>query len=196
MQHTTFDLALKLTDIAILLIWGAFEFVSISRIRRKYSIKKTANQGSLSFIYIASSIGCALGVPIAFSKYGKIDFGFPFISILGLVLIGSGLLIRSIAKKTLESQFSYEVSIINKHKLVTTGLYKYIQHPLYLGYLLVYLGIGIVFLNWASIFLFFVPNFISILYRIFIEKKFLIENFGNQYLEYAKKTKLFIPWLI
>jgi len=61
---------------------------------------------------------------------------------------------------------------------------------------MVYFGIGIVFLNWFSIFLLFVPNLISILYRILIEKKFLIENLGDQYLEYSKKTKLFIPWLI
>jgi len=70
MRQSLFDLALKFMDTVILLIWGAFEFISISRIRKKYLVKETANQGTLSFIYIASGIGCALGVPIAFSKYG------------------------------------------------------------------------------------------------------------------------------
>ncbi len=47
--------------------------------------------------------------------------------------------------------------------------------------------------NWLSIVIIFVPDLAASLYRISIEEDALLENFGNEYFEYAKSTKRLIP---
>ena len=79
--------------------------------------------------------------------------------------------------------------------LVSRGIYKYIRHPLYSSLLLLIWGI---FLKNPSI----VPSLLAIVACIFlammakIEEKENLQRFGQDYLDYMKTTKMFIPFLI
>ena len=178
-----------------LLIWAGWEVYYKIQTEKKYIGIKDSDKSSLTLNYISILFGYSVGIPLAFSRYGKIDFGFPQVSFIGLFLIGIGLWIRIVAIKTLKEQFTYTVKILNDHKLITRGIYHYLRHPAYVGQLLILFGIGTAFSNWLSILLIFVPNFLVLLYRISIEEKALIECFAAEYLEYKKRTKGLVPWL-
>lgn len=87
-----------------------------------------------------------------------------------------------------------EGQIENTAKLVTSGMYKYIRHPLYLSLMLV--GFGILFKNigFTQIILASI-NIVSLVFTAKVEEKEMIKKFGNEYLDYMKKTKMFFPYI-
>lgn len=80
-------------------------------------------------------------------------------------------------------------------KLVDTGIFKYIRHPLYSS--LIFLTWGI-FLKYPTGFLFVVALLSSAFLYLtaFFDEKECIQYFGDQYRDYMKRTKRFIPFLI
>ena len=124
----------------------------------------------------------------------KSVFRFEFIKLIGVSLILIGLALRAAARKALSHHFSYALRIIDQHELVTTGIYRYIRHPAYSGDLLFHYGVTLLFssLYGFMIMLLLIPCF---LYRIRVEENMLIEQFGQEYLEYMQTTKKLLPYL-
>jgi protein-S-isoprenylcysteine O-methyltransferase Ste14 len=80
-------------------------------------------------------------------------------------------------------------------ELIEQGIFKYIRHPLYSSLLFLTWGI---FLKNFSIELLFVSMLSTVflyLTAIFDEKE-CINFFGDKYIEYMKKSKRFIPYII
>ena len=79
--------------------------------------------------------------------------------------------------------------------LVTSGIYRYIRHPLYSS--LIYLAWG-AFLKNISIISLILVLAVSILSIVIakIEEKEDIRKFGEKYLAYMQATKMFIPFII
>lgn len=125
--------------------------------------------------------------------FGSFATLFPFLGYLGCLFIAFGVTIRLIAVVTLKQQFATKVSIIERHKLVETGIYKRIRHPAYLGYLASLFGIGLVLGNWIGLTTLVVLPLLGILYRIHVEERVLLGYFGSAYQEYAKRTKRLLP---
>lgn len=78
------------------------------------------------------------------------------------------------------------------HKLITTGPYRRIRHPLYTFSLLAWSGLGLLsamwwlLVGWGVILLF-------LLYRIPREEAHLIAEFGPAYRDYMTRTGRFLP---
>jgi protein-S-isoprenylcysteine O-methyltransferase Ste14 len=79
-----------------------------------------------------------------------------------------------------------------KGKLITTGLYKHIRHPQYLGFLLLTFGMN---LEWTTFFtLLLWPIIVVLYYRLAKkEEKESEEIFGETYQKYKHSTPMFIP---
>lgn len=83
----------------------------------------------------------------------------------------------------------------NTSLLVQSGIYGYIRHPLYLSIFL--LGTGIMLKNPAPAQLVLgVINLLAVYITARIEEKEMIAKFGTEYIEYMKKTKMFIPFIL
>ena len=82
----------------------------------------------------------------------------------------------------------------NTTVLVRSGIYRYIRHPLYCSLLL--LGTGIMFKE-PGIFqvILGIINAIAVYLTGKTEEKEMITKFGDQYSEYMKDTKMFIPFV-
>ncbi|MBS7636575.1 isoprenylcysteine carboxylmethyltransferase family protein [Candidatus Bathyarchaeota archaeon] len=77
------------------------------------------------------------------------------------------------------------------HKLVTWGPYRYVRHPAYLAYFILFAGLILTLLNLiAMIPLIAVPGYIKI---ASIEEELLIKRFGNEYQQYQQTTGKFFP---
>lgn len=79
--------------------------------------------------------------------------------------------------------------------LCTVGPYKYVRNPLYLGNLLIGMGMCIAINEWYAYALFVVSY--AIVYSIVIpyEERFLHDRFGDVYAEYEARTGRLIPRL-
>jgi len=124
---------------------------------------------------------------------GAFSWGFPWVSYLGFFLFFFGLLVNWASIATLNKQWSAVVVIKPDHKLVDTGIYKHIRHPIYAALLLQILGFGLTLANWITILVLVVPNAFGFAYRIYVEERALAEHFGEAYIGYARKTRRLIP---
>jgi len=77
-------------------------------------------------------------------------------------------------------------------KVVSSGAFRYVRHPLYMACLLFYLGLAV---STASIFslAFFVVIFLFYNYIASFEERVLDEKFGEEYKKYKKRTGKWIP---
>jgi protein-S-isoprenylcysteine O-methyltransferase Ste14 len=121
--------------------------------------------------------------------YFQLPFAL-YMQILGIILTSLGyfLFIWSVIAR---GKYAVSWNMPENQKLVTWGPYHYVRHPSYLGYTLMFLGF---FFLWPSLFA-LVPM-IAILgyYRItFEEEELLKQRFGDEYLQYQKRTGRFIP---
>lgn len=113
----------------------------------------------------------------------------------GWVLFTIGVVIRILTISQLKLSAHWRIQ--RPRELVKTGIYQYVRHPMYLGGLFDYTGLAIILtgnLGIAVLFFIFMLNFI--LDRIDREENFLATIYGQEYVEYFKKTKMLIPFLL
>jgi protein-S-isoprenylcysteine O-methyltransferase Ste14 len=187
--------AIKIINMILLVSWGFAEMYWNIHVLKRNPEGQVSNKESKVYLQASFSLACFVAMPLVFLNIGDIQCCFPYITAAGFILTVIGLIIRFIAVMALSKQFSTDVRIVKGHELVTTGIFKYIRHPSYLGYLIIPVGIGIAFSNWIAMILFSIPNIFAVAYRIRVEEKVLTESFGQEYLDYKKRTKMLIPWL-
>jgi protein-S-isoprenylcysteine O-methyltransferase Ste14 len=158
---------------------------------KKTSAAKQNDKGSLLSLWFSIMITLTAGFYITF--YGLWSFSNNIIYYSGLIIFLFGLILRWCAILQLKKAFTVDVAINKDHILKTDGLYKKIRHPSYLGLLLILVGLSVAMNNVISFFIISIINFIVINYRIYIEEKVLIEEFGDFYEKYKAKTKKLIP---
>jgi protein-S-isoprenylcysteine O-methyltransferase Ste14 len=175
-------------------LYGFFELFMNFRQRRKSNVINSGDKGSLRLLYILITVGYVLSFSIGSTKIGRI-YHWDTLFAIGVVLIVIGLVIRIQSIWTLKQYFTYSVAKIENHKLIETGLYKSIRHPGYLGQLIIFIGISTLLSNWLSIVFMIIPIAIGYIYRIKIEERFMIEQIGENYLNYINRTKRLIPMI-
>jgi len=110
-----------------------------------------------------------------------------------IAMIWAGIALRVWAVLTLGKHFRTSVRILDDHKLVTSGPYRFLRHPSYTGGLITVFGVGLALGNWISLAAAFAGIFISYSVRIFVEEKALREHFGAAFDAHAKRTWAVLP---
>jgi protein-S-isoprenylcysteine O-methyltransferase Ste14 len=81
------------------------------------------------------------------------------------------------------------------HRLVSRGPFRLIRHPLYVSYILIVVGLSLILLSlWLLI-----PALclvVGIHPTAKAEEETLIEQFGEEYLEYRQRVGMFVPKLL
>ena len=93
-------------------------------------------------------------------------------------------------REEFEANFKFE----NTAKLVDTGIYKYIRHPMYGSLLFLSLGAMLKHISIVTVILFIVVLLFLIL-TAKSEEKENIKFFGSDDNDYMKRTKMFVPFL-
>ena len=105
----------------------------------------------------------------------------------GVVLFAVGGALRLWPIFVLGERFSGLVAIQPGHRLVTTGVYRWIRHPSYLGLLLYSIGWSLAFRSVVGLLL-TALMLIPLLARIRAEERLLLEYFGREYADYQART--------
>jgi len=178
--------------IAFTFLYGGFEMMMNFRQQVNGKGTTTDDRGSLQLLYLSISVGYFLGFSAASTKFGRI-YHWDALFAAGTFLVVVGLFIRIRSILTLKKFFTYTVTNTEDQQLVTTGFYRYIRHPGYLGQLLVFIGIATSLSNWLTILCMMVPILAAYLYRIGVEERVMSARLGTEYSDYRKKTKKLIP---
>jgi protein-S-isoprenylcysteine O-methyltransferase len=178
-------------------LWGISEFLIIAgrRAPQNKDVKDRNSLFQIVVLIISLSIGIGFGNSTNYSRLLRFPFDLSFWQTIGLILLFMGIIIRWMSINTLKKYFTANLTIQEDHKLITTGIYKTIRHPSYLGGLLCFAGFGIALDNYISLFFIFFVNLIVILIRIDYEEKILMNEFGSAFEEYKKRTKKLLPLL-
>jgi protein-S-isoprenylcysteine O-methyltransferase Ste14 len=160
--------------------------------RHKVQPAKDWDRNSAKLWDIANAVE-PVGMVLGFTNIGRIRTEHNLVGFIGLTLLCVGIAIRWKAIYTLGKYFTGTVLIRGDHRLIRTGVYKYLRHPAYTGTLVAHLGLGLSFSNWFSIALSVVPYFAAAMYRIHVEEQTLVEAFGEEYIIYSSNTKRLIP---
>lgn len=118
-----------------------------------------------------------------------------FIGIIGLVFCILGAIIACWSRYKLGRNWSLSVQKKENHELIQSGIYKIVRHPIYTGLLLLFFGNTIIVGDYRGIIAVLIV-FISFWLKLTKEEKLLTENFGSQYIEYRKRTKALIPYIL
>lgn len=115
------------------------------------------------------------------------------IQLIGVILVIVGIAIMIFSRKELSTNWApgYEYQIKEKHTLITTGIYKYIRHPIYLGIALSFIGAEMVAASYLFISMFAI--FVGVYVQGKREEKILLAHFGENYKKYMSQTKMLIP---
>ncbi|MEP6738394.1 MAG: isoprenylcysteine carboxylmethyltransferase family protein [Chryseolinea sp.] len=176
-------------------LWFLSEVV-LNRLKRSgNSDKKDADKNSLLLIWIVV-------IPvIVISSYLAQRFYIPILEskwtgYAGLIIMIVGIVLRLMVIKSLGRFFTVDVTIREDHQLKKDGFYSVVRHPSYSASWLSFAGYGISLNNWVSFLLVSFSALAVFMYRIKVEEKVLIGQFGDQYLNYKKSTKAIIPFLL
>jgi len=113
--------------------------------------------------------------------------------ICGIILSSITTIVNLKARIDIKKGYSMLIEKLDNQKLVTTGIYKYIRHPIYTAILLIMLSACIAFeAKWSLILLLIAIS--GLIIRIKREEKFLLQTFP-EYNEYSKKVKRLIPYI-
>ncbi len=92
----------------------------------------------------------------------------------------------------LGKQYSPEVTIQKDHHLITSGPFRWIRHPRYLGIILLTAGFSLAFRSWIG--LAAAPVILAILLlRIHDEEALLKNEFGAEWEAYGRNTARLVP---
>jgi len=80
--------------------------------------------------------------------------------------------------------------------LVTTGPYRVVRHPIYLGLSMLALGQALAFASWPAFLVLLAGIIPTFVWRAAAEEKVLTATFGNRYALYQTQTKMIIPHLL
>jgi protein-S-isoprenylcysteine O-methyltransferase Ste14 len=119
---------------------------------------------------------------------------FSFIHIMSWLFLAGSLVLAVLGFYTLKSKGKPEGDFEDTTELITSGVYRFIRHPLYASLLL--LGLG-AFLKDPSALGggLVVTLLLGVFLTARIEERHNLERFGTEYLEYSKSTKRFIPYI-
>lgn len=118
-----------------------------------------------------------------------------FISMIGIILFTLSGVVMLLGRIQLGQYATGKLSIQDEHELIEKGLYKYIRHPIYAGGII---GGFFFLMAFNSIIIAIIYTLLMLIVfnkRASYEEKILSEEFGQDYLDYQKRTKKYIPFL-
>ena len=185
-----FAYGIRLSWIAVLVYWAW----------SARGVKRPASQESLAiryFAYVLPLVVAALllGPGRWFGQSWLRDLLLPHTSEVyagGLALGIAGAALSIYSRALLGRNWSASVQLKHDHELVQSGPYRFVRHPIYTGFLLLFLGSAVMIGEWRGL-LSVAIVFVSFWRKLRLEETWLGQHFGPAYQAYRQRTKALIP---
>ena len=192
-----------MSNVFVLVYWlGMFAEIIIRfpyRKTWKEGVKKEQRVSALEYTLLTLLSVFMFFLPVFYSVTDRLDFAdytLPVgISLLGMLVFITGLFVFWRSHNDLKSNWSPSLEIRQDHTLVTTGIYRYVRHPMYASQWLMVIAQVTLLQNWIAgplNLLFYVFFFY---FRVRSEEKMMLDAFGDRYKEYMQQVGSVIPKL-
>ncbi len=112
----------------------------------------------------------------------------------GMVLLTIGIVFLYLAFRTFDGAEFLGLKQETQSRLVQTGMYRYVRHPLYFATIILILGLFLLIPSQKMLLVLLIA-YLYILVGSYLEEQKLILLFGKEYENYQKRVKALIPFL-
>jgi protein-S-isoprenylcysteine O-methyltransferase Ste14 len=176
-------------------LWLAWIVYWVAAARQTAANRRTESWLTGASYRIPLLIGIIL---LVFSPASPPRIGFrlwplnPFILGIAVILTVAGLSLAVWARLHLGKYWSGRITLKVDHRVIQTGPYAWVRHPIYSGLSLALLGTAIS-LGTVRAFLGFAFILVSFLRKLAVEENWLRSHFGTEYELYQKRVRALIP---
>jgi protein-S-isoprenylcysteine O-methyltransferase Ste14 len=125
-------------------------------------------------------------------RVGEIEAGWLPVRVVGLAIGLAGAVLLVWASVLLGRFMIHEAAVREDHTLIESGPYRFVRHPVYMGYLALLLGSGVASLNVCLVLLWPV-SLLGILIQAASEEQLLTAKFGQDYERYVGRVGRLVP---
>jgi protein-S-isoprenylcysteine O-methyltransferase Ste14 len=182
---------------ALFFCWAAFAMVFL--LRRKPPQPPESRRDRVAFVGIILQ-GCGYWV-----VWGSLPtlrhrgFILPSLSaqialsVFTLALAVASVWLVAAAIRTLGKQWAVAARLIEGHRLITNGPYRFVRNPIYAGMLGMLVATGLALDDWTQILIGIVLFAIGLVIRVRSEEKLLRSAFGQEFEDYARRVPAVLP---
>jgi len=173
--------------IALLVGWAAWmsAFLSRKRAPAARQINKRARWGILLE-------GVAFAV-LWQGQFWERDPGWRVIPAILLLLLAAVLSWTGV--RALGKQWRIDAGLNPDHRLIRSGPYSIVRHPIYASMLCLFLGTGLILSSWPLLLPALALFLIGTEIRVRVEDSLLAAQFGDDFAAYKRAIPAYIPWL-
>ena len=173
--------------IVLLVGWAAWmsAFLSRKRAPAAHQINKRARWGILLE-------GVAFAV-LWQGQFWERDPGWRVIPAILLLLLAAVLSWTGV--RALGKQWRIDAGLNPDHRLIRSGPYSIVRHPIYASMLCLFLGTGLILSSWPLLLPALALFLIGTEIRVRVEDSLLAAQFGDDFAAYKRAIPAYIPWL-
>ncbi len=175
--------------------WALIRWIP-NRRARKLKVEKTARSTTERVAMTTANFG--LGIIPAVWVFGGFPQALdhpthPVVVLVGLALFAVSLRLFRITHKALGAMWSYSLDLRENHKLVTSGIYEKVRHPMYTAFWLWAVAQPFLLANWLAGLSAIVGFGTLYFLRVGKEEAMMEAQFGDEYRAYMKRTARIFP---
>jgi protein-S-isoprenylcysteine O-methyltransferase Ste14 len=182
----------------VILCW--FVFAGTFMLRKKPKSGDDAKREPLSWFGIALQ-GLGFGIVWAVRRT---PFASPFVDeqynlntilqVIAAVMGVSSIWLANSAIRELGKQWSLQARLIEDHKLVTSGVYSIVRHPIYTAMLGMLVATALAFSHWIALITALIIFLSGTRIRTKIEESLLSDAFGEEFASWKAKVPGLVPF--
>lgn len=183
----------------VILLW--FVFAGTFLLRKKPQSAPDTKRAPKSWVGLALQ-GAGFGVVWAIRRapFASPLFDGQFVlnlvlQLLAVVIAAGSVWLAMSAIKELGKQWSLAARLTVDHKLVMTGVYGVVRHPIYTAMLGMLLATGIIFSHWIALTVAIVVFYIGTKIRTNLEEELLRDAFGDEFKTWEERVPGLIPFV-
>lgn len=183
----------------VLATWFVFGWAFL--LRQKPPSPPDAKREPKSWLGLAlQGVGFALVWSIRRSPFASPFIDGQYLPNIVLQIFAAILAVASVwlaiaAIKELGKQWSLTARLTEDHKLVTTGVYSTVRHPIYTAMLGMLIATGLVFSHWIALIAAIIVFYAGTKIRTSLEEALLSEAFGVEFTDWKNRVPGLIPFV-
>lgn len=190
MLNSTF----KVVYLVLFLVITVVRKMATSKIQKSEFLQRDKSTGD-KVLLAFDSLGMIIPLIYVFSPWLDFaNYSLPDCTgWLGAILFVMAISILHLSHAHLGQYWSPVVGIKKQHVLITSGIYKYIRHPMYAAHIVWSIAQILLLHNWIAGWSFFAVMIPHYILRVGKEEAMLKKQFGEEYEMYQKNTGRIIP---
>jgi len=178
----------------IIIIWFCIQ-VYYGKQSAVNKVKEKVRPGFESFLVGLHFISMTIPLLVVLTPFLE-SFAIPLpepVRFVFLIIFSLNIWLFVVAHRDLGTNWSAILEIREGHRLVRTGIYRHIRHPIYTHFWIWVIAQGIVLANALVLVFGIIAWGILYFFRVPKEEEMLIAEFGDEYRNYMKVTGRVIP---